>query len=244
VLHVSDAGARLAVAPSRPHVYTASGLAIGLSGLRGLASRGTAFRLNQDRSNQISMSIFLLGLGCFLGFRRSQRPVLHLDLAGGRVLEGCLNWWESDKPADALEVMAQTAKQRSFSVPCSVLILLNWLDYVNAKEQWKQYDTYEASVMMFLLAAWRCTERFMRRWFEKAGVEKSVAPRVVGYSIAGFTLHHLSRRLFCYIVNESAIPTHPSFDRERPSRFKAFLPHQCHPSDFESFSSSDARPDA
>ena len=156
---------------------------------------------------QISMSSFLIGLGgvyCLLGARR---PVLHVDLGGGKLLAGnlqvgwyaakspclacpprwtcgiplvcegsgradsstsCLpnifvvvvpggaavatatavgghggGWlaqlWEADRRPESLQLVAATEKGGPLSVPRAVMCLLNWLDAVNAEEQWKQY---------------------------------------------------------------------------------------------------------
>jgi len=239
VLRVSNAGARVVVASRRLSFYPAAGLAFGLAGLRGLASRGTAFRLFQDREDQIPMSSALLGLGCALGLVFSLRPVLHLDLAGGTLRAGHLNLWESDRPADELRVVAQTEKGGPISLPRGVLILLNWLDYVNAEEQWKQFG---AAVLTISVATWPLTEHF-ERWSKKFSTGKALVLQAVcvaaSYGVA--TLAY--RRLFRFLVDEGANPKPPFFDSERPPRFGPFLPRQCRPSDFENFMPTDARPD-
>lgn len=240
VLRVSNAGARVVVASRRLSTYPVAGLAFGLSGLRGLASHSPAFRLFQDRNDQVPMSSALLGLGCMLGLGFSLRPVLHLDLAGGMLRAGHLKLWESDKPADELRVVAQTEKGGAISVPGGVMMLLNWLDYVNAEEQWKQFG---ASVLTISVATWPLTEHF-ERWSQKFSTGKAFLLQgvVVAASYGIATLAY--RRLFRFLVDESANPKPPFLDRERPPRFGPFLPRQCKPSDFENFATSNARPGA
>jgi hypothetical protein len=231
VLRVSNAGARVVVASRRLSAYPAAGLAFGLAGLRGLASRGTAFRLFRDRSDQLFMSAALVGLGAALGLGLATRPVLHLDLAGGKLRAGHLSLWEADKPADQLRVVAQTEKGGPISVPRGVLILLNWLDYANAEEQWKQYG---AAVLALAVAAVPCVEH-LDRWCKKLSPAKAVAVQSVcvaaSYGAAVQGLLYLRGAL----IDEGHSAKPPFFDRDRPPRFGPFLPRQCRASDFVGF---------
>jgi len=228
VLRVSSSSLRVTAASRRLSLYPAGGVIFGLLGARGLATPGGRFRLFSDRSDQVVMSACLVGLGAVLTLGASRRPVLHVDFDGGRIHAGSLNLWEVDKPQTALRVAAATPGGGHLSTPRGLMCLLNWLDAVNADEQWTQYGAVTACALIASIPAVEKIERWSKGLSSPVALTLQAA--VMGLFYGGaLRMGNALRVWLVDPINERP----PLLDPTRAPRYGPHLPRQCRASDFE-----------
>mmetsp|Transcript_31205 Transcript_31205/g.70106 ORF Transcript_31205/g.70106 Transcript_31205/m.70106 type:complete len:376 (+) Transcript_31205:175-1302(+) len=242
VLRVSNSSVRIAAASKRLSYYPLFGLTFGLMGLQGLTFSKGRFRFSNERSDQVLISSLFLGLGGFLGLWASRRPLLHIDLTGGRIGASSLHLWELDKTTSQIRVVAATQSGTDISVPRAVLCLLNWFDRVNAEEQWTQYAACSAALTLaaapLLDRVDKASKRVQGRGAKSGNKALVLLLEAVGYAAFVGLASLANRVLMKHLVDrDHAVP--PFRDPEANPKYGPFLPRQCQASDFEIFGKKD-----
>jgi len=241
VLRVSSSSLRVAAASKRLSWYPIGGLLLGAAGARGLLTSGGWLRLFHEREDQVKMSALLLSLGGFLGLWCSRRPVLHVGLDAGTVHAGSLGLWEVDKPASGLRVVAATKQGGELPLPRGLLVLLNWMDWVNAEEQWTQAMAALACATVALFPAMEHGDRWLTRRLGNSWAQVAQSAAVLAAAAAVRTCEPFREavqawqtKLLHLLVGDD-VPYPPWADPTRAAKFAPSLPRQCRPLDFEAF---------
>jgi len=260
VLKLTDRVVRVSCTSRRLVWYRAVGFCLlAGGGYRMVAPERVLLSLFPENSDRRFMGAVMVGLGVGITVFGAQRPVVHIDLKAGRIFAGNLFLWHKDKFPDKVPsretdltfkrflgdfhprgrlhlVMENKKKAQGLPVATALLCLVNWLDYSNSMEQWKQY----ASIVGCGIAAMVPLVDLVERKCKQCGsgvFGLSAVLQGLGFGAIFLLTQQGSLWVRSATVDgQGGVPNVECyFHRRRPSPFWPKLPPQCKASEFSVF---------